>query len=188
MGFTHKDFGKSFGIFAGLGMRNVGFIASYPDSGNNERTRYRTYNLGVPVGFKIGNVGDDSPKYFYAGGEAELPFHYKEKQFVDGNKENKISAWLTERTPLFAFSVFAGFTFNNGASLKAKYYLTNFFNKDYKQYADGPNGDRIEIKPFGDITANVFYFAFTFDPFRSMRKQIQRELKGEPEIYISTMR
>lgn len=188
MGFTHKDFGNAFGIFAGLGMRNVGFIASFPDSGNNERTKFRTYNLGLPLGFKIGKMDDDAPKYFYAGAEAELPFHYKEKQFVDGNRENKISAWFTDRTPLLTFSVFAGFTFNNGASLKAKYYLTNFFNSDYILYAEGPNGERIETKPFGDISANVFYFAFTFDPFRSMRKEIQRELKGERDIYISTMR
>lgn len=39
---------ENFGLFTGLALRNVGFIYDVP--GTNTRMKYRTYNIGIPVG------------------------------------------------------------------------------------------------------------------------------------------
>ncbi len=50
------DFGKYFGLYTGLAIRNVGFIYENPLDENNTKFKYRTYNLGIPIGFKIGKL------------------------------------------------------------------------------------------------------------------------------------
>lgn len=67
---TNYDFSNSAGAFWGLAMRNVGFI--YDDPNNTDvRKKYRTYNLGFPVGFKFGDLGG---RFIYFGYELEIPF------------------------------------------------------------------------------------------------------------------
>ncbi len=179
MGYTNYDLNKNFGLFAGFGIRNVGFIADFPERDNDERTKYRTYNAGVPVGFKIGNLDQAKPRFLYAGYEFELPFHYKEKRFVNGNKEQKISAWFTNRTDIFTQSLFVGFQTRSGMALKFKYYLDSFFNEDYEEFVDGPDGNRIAVKPFQNFTANVFYISLSFYPFRNLNILPDKDKKEE---------
>ena len=159
--YGNFDFNKNFGLFVGGSIRNVGFINGNTDLDNSGiKKKYRTYNFGIPIGFKVGNV----KKFFFFGGyEIEFPFHYKEKTFVDGTKQdNKISTWFTNRVPTFYNSVFAGIQFPYGVNLKFKYYFTNFFNEGYTQKVDG-----VDVMPYQGYKANVFYFSLSFALFQN---------------------
>ena len=51
---VNYDLTPRFGFFHGLAIRNVGFIYNVP--GTDTMMKYRTYNLGIPVGIKLGNL------------------------------------------------------------------------------------------------------------------------------------
>jgi len=51
--FVNFDVTDHAGFFAGLGIRNLGFIY---DQDEDVRKKFRTYNLGIPVGIKLGNL------------------------------------------------------------------------------------------------------------------------------------
>ncbi|MBW6459308.1 MAG: hypothetical protein K0B08_01940 [Bacteroidales bacterium] len=135
---VNADFGNVFGLFSGLAIRNVGFIYENPLDGN--KYKYRTYNAGIPAGFKLGKLD----KFFVFGGyEIEFPFAYKEKQFVDGVKEDKFTVWFSDRVEPVQHSLLAGIQFPYGIAVKVKYYLTNFHHRDFT--ATGADGN---VKPY----------------------------------------
>lgn len=148
------DHSDKFGMFTGLSLRNVGFIYDVPDQVNT-RMKHRTYNIGIPAGIKIGNL---NKTFFFGGYELELPFNYKEKTFVDEDKVDKTVIWFTNRVTTFNHSVMAGIQLPYGATLKFKYYLSNFFNKDYSM-SDGQGGT---YKPYANSDYHVFYFSLSF--------------------------
>lgn len=150
--WVNIDKSDHLGFFTGLSVRNVGFIT---DVSATTRKKYRTYNLGIPVGIKIGNLSD---KFLFFGYEIELPFHYKEKTFVDENKTDKITTWFSSRTPTFTHSLMAGIQLPYGATIKFKYYLANFFNEGFT--ADDGNGGTFQ--PYAGTDVNVFYFSLNF--------------------------
>ena len=92
------DLNDHFGLFTGFNIRNVGFIVEdyYQNVGfsginsddvnwnKNTKIKRRSYALGFPLAFKVGSF--DKHFFFFAGGEYEWMFHYKQKQFLDGNK------------------------------------------------------------------------------------------------------
>ena len=90
--FFNYDATKNFGLFTGIGVRNVGFIYDQDDA---TRKKYRTYNMGIPVGIKAGNF---EKAFVFAGYEIEFPFNYKEKTFVNDVK-SKYTEWFTDRVP-----------------------------------------------------------------------------------------
>mgnify|MGYP000586751047 CR=1 FL=1 len=51
----HFDFSNSFGLFTGLNVRNVGIITDLdgPSVEDEIRVKQRTYNLGIPIAFKV---------------------------------------------------------------------------------------------------------------------------------------
>jgi hypothetical protein len=147
--YLNIDKTEHFGMFTGLSLRNVGFIYDVPDS--TIRKKYRTYSLGVPIGLKLGNLNG---KFFFVGYELEFPFNYKEKTFEDEEKIDKKVIWFTDRVNTFNHSIMAGIQMPYGATLKFKYYFTNFFNKDFK-LSDG-------TKPYANSDYNVFYFSLSF--------------------------
>ena len=53
--WLNYDKSEKLGFFTGLSVRNVGFIY---DVDETTRIKYRTYNVGIPVGVKIGNLSD----------------------------------------------------------------------------------------------------------------------------------
>lgn len=174
--FGNFDFGKNFGLIAGGSIRNVGFINGNTDPDNSGiKQKYRTYNFGIPIGFKIGNVN----KFFLFGGyEIEFPFHYKEKTFINGVKQDaKISTWFTNRVPTFYNSVFAGIQFPYGLNLKFKYYFTNFFNESYTETVNGE-----VVMPYDGYKANVFYFSLSFALFQN-NQVYYKEYKKTTVIY-----
>ncbi|MEQ1587673.1 MAG: hypothetical protein ABL895_17435 [Cyclobacteriaceae bacterium] len=152
--WVNIDQSENFGIFTGFSVRNVGFIYDVPDQ-PGVRMKHRTYNLGIPIGFKLGNLSD---KFIFAGYELEIPFNYKEKTFVNEDKTEKKDIWFSNRVNTFNHTLMAGVQLPYGATLKFKYYLTNFFNKDYEE-SDGQGGTS---KPYANSDYNVFYFSLSF--------------------------
>jgi hypothetical protein len=152
--WVNVDYSENFGAFSGLSIRNVGFITDDPNDANI-RYKFRTYNLGIPFGIKIGNL---SNKFLFVGYELEIPFHYKEKMFVNEEKEEKNDIWFSDRVNTFNHSLMAGFQLPYGATLKFKYYLTNFFNKDYTATNDAGQ----QFKPYENSDVNIFYFSLSF--------------------------
>jgi hypothetical protein len=160
-GFVNSDLSQHVGIFSGLAIRNVGYIYDDyvdPVSQVEFKKKFRTYNLAIPFGLKFGNL---SKMYFYGGYEIEFPFHYKEKTFFEGEKQNnKIQTWFSKRTENFQHGVLAGIQFPQGINLKFKYYFSEFHNRDFT--------DSAGVKPYADLKSNVFYFALSYAMFRDV--------------------
>jgi hypothetical protein len=174
--YGNFDFNKHFGLIAGGSIRNVGFINGNTDIDNSGiKKKYRNYNFGIPVGIKIGNL---NKLFIYGGYEIEFPFHYKEKTFVNGTKQDtKISTWFSKRTPTFYNTVFAGIQFPYGLSFKFKYYFTNFFNEDFTETVGGET-----IMPYKGYKANIFYFSLSFALFQN-NKVYYKESKKTSDYY-----
>jgi len=124
----HYDFNDKFGVFTGLALRNIGIITDINDS---VKIKQRVYTLGVPVGFKVGNMNGNN---LMLGFEAELALNYKQKVFVNSSKQ-KANIWFSNRTEIFLPSLFAQVTTKSGVYVKFKYYLTDFLVED-KQKID----------------------------------------------------
>ncbi|NLR94721.1 MULTISPECIES: hypothetical protein [Flammeovirga] len=167
--YVNMDLGNHFGLFAGLSIRNLGFIFDVPDEYKEDgitgsmRKKMRTYNVGVPVGFKLGNLNGF---FLYGGYEIEQPIHYKEKTFVGGNKTDKFSLWFTDRVNVQQ-SVMLGIQFAEGTNLKFKYYLDPFFNDSWGSNQANIQGTTLS---YNQISGNVFYFSLNCDIFDTKRK------------------
>ncbi len=158
-GFAHLDPIPQAGLFAGLSVRNIGFIY---DESETVRKKYRTYTAGIPVGLKLGNLDGT---FFFGGYEVEFPFHYREKTFVDNTKE-KYGEWFSDRVPQYYQSVFAGVNLKS-INLKFKYYLNGFFNQDFTNEQG--------LMPYANLEANVFYVALSFGVFKQQEKKKKTE-------------
>ncbi|QHS61231.1 PorT family protein [Chitinophaga agri] len=123
------DFNRNFGFFSGINLKNIGLITK--DDIDSVKLKRRVYTLGVPLGFKIGDLRRGV--YFFAGGSYDLAFNYKEKKFINGDKKEKFNEWFSDRTPLLMPSLFAGLNMAPGFGVKVQYYPNNFFNKEYKE-------------------------------------------------------
>jgi hypothetical protein len=163
------DFRNTFGLFTGLAIRNVGFIYDNPIDGI--KYKYRTYNLGIPVGFKIGKL---NKMLFFAGYEVEFPFVYKEKQFINEEKEHNSTIWFSDRVEHVQNSLLAGIQFPFGPTLKFKYYLTNFHNRDFVATVDG-----IETRPYQDLKSNVWYFSLAWNLFTNWKDYDTHDFKKD---------
>ena len=165
----HFDFTDVFGMYTGFGFRNVGLIIDDPTYNDKPGTDYskvkrRSYNFGIPVAVKLGNVTNGM--YFFAGGEIELLFHYKEKYWVDGVKY-KSKEWFSDKTERWAPSVFAGLHLPMGFNVTYRYYFNNFLNNNYQDdYTD-----------FTSLTQSTIWYVSlgwqfrTFVPHRNMNKE-----------------
>ena len=155
---VNKDFSQNAGFYTGLTLRNIGFIYDDPND-LGIRKKFRSYNAGIPVGLKLGNMDE---KFVFFGYELEIPINYKEKTFVNEKKEDKFDVWFSDRTPSLMHTAFVGFQGPSGVSLKFKYYLTPFFNQDFTETIAGVN-----TQPYRGLEANVFYIALSFELFRN---------------------
>ncbi len=157
---VHFDMNQSVGFFTGLNFRNVGYIIDNYKAPNAAvyKKKFRSYNLGIPFGIKVGNL---KKTYFYAGYEIELPVLYKEKTFDGGDKTDKITGWFSNRENLFQHGFLVGVQFPYGMNLKFKYYLSEFHNESF---TDGAGN-----KPYAGLKANLFYISLASFPFRDFR-------------------
>ena len=151
---VNVDFSEKAGFYAGLSFHNTGFTY---DVDENITKKVRNYYMGIPVGIKI---GDMDGTYLYGGYEVEFPFNYKEKTFVNEQK-TKYSTWFSNKTGIQQ-SLTIGVQSPYGASLKFKYYFTNFYKQSYTE-SDGDGGT---VKPYEDLNPNVFWLSLTFELFR----------------------
>ena len=165
----HFDFTKSFGLFTGYSFRNIGLIIT-----ENDKTKYRSYSFGIPVSFKYGQLEEN--RFFYAGANYELLFHYKEKVFV-GNKKTKSTEWLSDKTNLLLPSVFAGIQMANGINIQCKLYLDNFFNQNYTESINN-----VSSKPYQNLTSQLFYVAISYS---FTDQQIKENLQKPREFFVS---
>ena len=97
---------RHFGIYTGIDIKNLGFIEK---NSSDETIKRRTYNIGAPIGIKIGNMADKG-SYLFFGGGADVPINYKEKYFVVRNEKSKYNQWFSSATPALMPYLFAGFT------------------------------------------------------------------------------
>ena len=150
----NKDISDNFGVYSGLAIRNVGFIWDDPNQ-TDVRYKFRTYNLGIPFGIKLGNLDG---LMLSAGYELEVPIHYKQKRF-ENEQKTKFTVFFSDRVTKLQHAVFAGIQLYSGTTIKFKYYLKNFHNQSYTE-TDG-------TQPYADLTSNVFYISLNFDLFRN---------------------
>lgn len=154
---AHYNFSRGFGIFSGLGIKNIGFIDKYnnPDS----TVIRRNYTIGIPLGLKFGNM---SGTYAMIGGGIDIPFWYKEKGFVKRNDKVKMNEAFSQRSATVLPYVFVGARFHPGVYVKAVYYPTNFMNPDFKETVNG-----ITVQPYKDFNVNLMMLSVGFDlPYR----------------------
>ena len=172
--YINYDMNQSFGFYTGLFLRNVGFISdippgtylndpsvAFPPGGTrgNVRYKFRTYNIGIPRGIKLGKMNQS---FIYGGYEVAYAFNYKEKRFTDGSKSNTDVYWFgsaNDRTQAFQHGFFVGIQFPYGSNIKFKYYVSEFFNQDY---TDGSGN-----QPYAGFEANVFFFSLSFNVLKN---------------------
>ncbi len=139
--YWHFDFTGNFGLYTGLGVKNVGIISDeilYNGSPGIESYQpykiiRRLYTGGIPLALKLGSFKDNL--YFFGGGEVEFGIHYKEKYWNSHGRDGaktKYTAWFSNQYQPVLPSAIVGVQFPGGINLKFKYYLNDFLNHDYK--------------------------------------------------------
>ena len=176
--YWHFDFTDNFGMITGFGLRNIGMITKDDgiltrehvglfDENDEVKIKRRSYSFGVPLALRFGNFNRRT--FVFAGAEAELMFHYKEKLFVNGNKEDKFNEWFSDRTNLLNPSIFGGIQFPGGVNLKFKYYLLDFLDPDYSERINGNL-----VQPYRGLTSNIFYISLSVN----LRNKFERGDRG----------
>lgn len=163
-GFTYNyNFCKSFGMYTGFDLKNIGYIDKTTILGTGEYTsKRRVYTLGMPLGFRLGNM--KKRDYFFAGGGLDLAFHYKEKRWLE-SRSNKIkfSEWFSSRNETFMPYIFAGFAYR-GTTIRFQYYPGSFMNQDYTIDLNGS-----PVKPYSGSKVNLMLLSIGRD-IRYIRK------------------
>lgn len=180
------DFGKTVGIFTGIGIKNIGFIEKLKNlpTGHDSTIKRRVYTIGLPLGLKIGNL--QKRNYVFLGGGADVPFNYREKGFVDRGDKKKFSEWFSDRTPLLMPYMFIGGCINPGVTFKVQYYPSNFLNEDFrdKDLPTLPNG--AYQKPYAAYDKlNLVMFTIGFD-IHYKKKHKETYDDGEEDADISS--
>lgn len=168
-GFLNYDLGEHAGLFTGLAIRNVGYI--FDNYVNRDsivvKKKFRTYNLGIPVGVKIGNL---KKSFVYVGYEFEFPFQYKEKTFQDEVKTVNVKTFFSDRVEQFQHGIFVGVQLPYGTNIKFKYYFSEFNNESYTE-SDG-------YMPYAGLHTNVMYISLNFTMFRNSQLYVEEEING----------
>lgn len=146
------DFSKSAGFITGLGLENIGMITKPNEA---ITVKQRAYSLGLPIGFRFGNL--EKRRFITIGGEAELMLDYKEKVFDGKNKMQKHHEWLSNNTNLLNPSVFLKYQ-KKSVYVCAKYYLMDFLK---------PSDIHIDDSKFAPIsaypkTSQLFYISIGY--------------------------
>lgn len=154
---AHINFNSNFGLFSGLGIKNIGFIEKFNNS--DSTVKRRVYTIGLPLGIKIGNMFGN---YAMIGGGVDFPFHFKEKGFVKRSNKVKEGEWFGQQTPSIMPYVFVGAHFRPGINVKLQYYPTNFLNPDYQKTVNN-----ITYKPYDGYNINLAMVTLGIDiPYR----------------------
>ena len=147
------DFGGSFGMYTGIAVRNVGYI--YEFNTGAFRSKFRTYNLAVPLAVKFGNLRET---FVYGGYEVELPFHYKEVAYRGAQELSRITGWFSDRVTKVQHAGFVGVQFKYGLQVKFKYYISEFHNQNFERTGmdyNPPSGNG--TYPYRGVKTNIMY-------------------------------
>jgi len=174
-GMLNYDLSEHFGLFTGLSIRNQGFIYDVPGDSLGRHYKFRTYNIGVPVGIKAGTMNGS---LFFAGYELELPFNYKEKVFQN-EKKDKFDVWFSDRNEQFFQSVFAGVQGPGSVTLTVRYYLTNFHNTDFTETKD-VNGVSTTVRPYAGLNCNLLTISLGYALFDGRKMEFTHG-EGKPD-------
>ncbi len=151
----HANFHKYFGVYTGLGVKNIGFITNEPSTYSaidyDVKWKRRVYTLGIPLAIKIGKVGKGS--YLILGGEYQWLFHYKEKEFANGEKR-KYTDWMSDRVNQFLPTAIIGFGYKDAFNINFNYALDNMMNPDFNYQSNGAT-----IYPYKDMESVIFYIS-----------------------------
>lgn len=138
------NFNERFGVYTGVGIRNIGLIEKNGDT----TIKRRVYTLNVPVAFKIGNMVKNN--YLVIGGGIDLPFNYREKTYTDRRKKAIFNEWFSDRTPAVMPYVQVGGMFNPGVAVNIQFFPGNFFNTNFTESVSGVN-----VKPYQGYNARL---------------------------------
>jgi hypothetical protein len=166
----HVGFNHFSGIYTGWGLRNIGMINNLNDT---LRLKQRAYSLSIPFALKLGNI--EKATYVALGAEIEYMFHYKQKVFVGdgrGDKDNKESAWFSNKVNTLNPSLFAEFNFGKSGYFRLKYYLYDFLNSEVKQDFEVRN------KNYYFTSERSMLFSVTFGKVLMAKKKKPRKQKS----------
>jgi hypothetical protein len=171
---VHFDFGKSVGIYTGLGIKNIGMI-NHIDS-FNINLKQRTYALGLPLALKLGSMKNQA--YVAFGGEINLMTHYKEKMMV-GNTKIKSGEWFSNKVNILNPAVFFQIKFLKSQVVTFKYFLNDFLRY---QPASLTLPDGTVVNDYGR-SSKLFYISWGInlaskDPETKKKLKKQQELKS----------
>lgn len=174
----HYDFTDFLGFYSGIGIRNVGLILDdyYPPLAQNVKIKHRSYSLGIPAAIKLGSFKKNA--FIYGGAEIEYLFHYKQKMYLN-NTVWKYSEWNSRRVNRLNPSVFVGFQFPNGINLKAKWYLENFLNPEYRGF-DFSNP--VDYSMYDE--SRLFYLSLSF---KLGSKNLDKLFPNEEKTYNASL-
>ena len=130
----HNEFNNYSGAILGVGIKNIGFIEKRGDT----TFKKRVYAFGVNAALKFGDMKTN--RFGFIGAGVDLPFNYKEKQFVNRSDKQKSSEWFSTATPQFLPNVFVGFV-RKTFSVKLQYYPVNFLNENRSTY----KGEKVNL-------------------------------------------
>jgi len=178
--YWHFDFSKKFGLYTGLGNRNIGFITNEMSSSEDENTgnRYmvkwkrRAYALGIPIGVKFGNLQNGF--FVFGGFQYEWMYHYKEKEFLNTGKR-KYTEWFSDKVTAFMPSAFIGISFPHGLNIKFTYALDDFMNKSF---VDGAGNT-----PYKYMDSRLMYISLS-QSLRWQKNTYEKKEKKEPKIAL----
>jgi len=152
------NFSPHIGMFTGLDIKNIGYI----EQDNGYTLKRRTYNVGVPLGLKIGNMANNKGRIFLGGG-LDAPINYNEKYFHDRDNKKRINEWFSDRTPALMPYAFIGAAFNHGITVKAQYYPNNFLNENFTDNAGN--------MPNAGTTVNLLLFSIGYNMVWHVEKE-----------------
>jgi hypothetical protein len=148
------DFNRVLGFYTGWDVRNVGFINDFNVPGFGDVTvKQRSYDLGIPLALKLGNLTKDS--YLAIGTEGEWMFAYKQKVIWNGSK-NINSVWGSGKANAINPSVFAELHNQHGGYIRFKYYLYDFLKKQNMDFYIPTTNQLVSYQP---ASSKLFYIS-----------------------------
>ena len=151
--FWHYDFTKNVGFSWGCGFKNLAYIKKLDDNNiyienythwNALEQKYildkskalfisklkrMSYLIEFPLLLRVGKLSQNN--YVFLGASLAIPFYYKEKIWIDGEKIKRTS-WFSDKLNSYLPIVFVAYQFPFGMNLKFSYSWKGIMNTSYK--------------------------------------------------------
>jgi hypothetical protein len=164
----HFNFNKTFGIYFGISLINIGFRNEFTHENQNTtfELRQRALAFGIPLAVKLGNMKNGN--FIALGATAEIMTQYKYKYYYQGEK-TKNTAWFSDKVNIFNPSVFVDLRNNTGGYIRLKYYLFDFLSEKPTSYSVSGQTEIFTLTP---RQSSLFYLALgsTFMKKRKPKK------------------